>query len=112
MKKLQEITTDKYLTIEEFGNLLNLDEELDKVSTQPTDDEFKKERTKNKTINTISFLECKYRSSNSKFFKKISKTYLTNKKIKDHFKQLYLKDKVNFATTNYAAFIKYNKKYV
>lgn len=109
MKKTSKIIDDSMMTIEEFGNLLNLEEELDKVSTTPSDDEIKQERSKMRTLNTISWLEAKYIEKNQKYFKKIGKIYTDNKKIKLHFKHLYEKNHNDFKKTNYAHYVSWLK---
>ena len=109
MKKTSKIIDDSMMTIEEFGNLLNLEEEFDKVSTTPSDDEIKQENKVNKRINTISFLESKFKTKNEKYFKKIGKIYTSDKRVKEHFKKLYIKDKESFKNTNYAHYITWLK---
>lgn len=109
MKKTSKIIDDSMMTIEDFGNLLNLEEELDKVSTTPSYDEIKKESKVNKTKNMISWLESKFKTKNEKLFKKIGKIYTTDKRVKEHFKKLYLKDKEAFKKTNYTHYLKWLK---
>lgn len=106
--KLQKLFDDM-LTIDDFGNLLNLEEELDKVSTTPTDDQLKKESKVNRTKNMISWLESNYKNKNEKLFKKVGKVYTTDKRVIKHFKKLYIKDKDGFKNTNYAHYVSWLK---
>lgn len=106
--KLQKLFDDM-MTIEDFGNLLNLEEELDKVSTTPSDDELKKESKVNRTKNMISWLEAKFKPKNEKLFKKIGKVYTTDKRVIKHFKKLYQSDSESFKKTNYAHYVSWLK---
>lgn len=109
MKKTSKIIDDSMMTLEDFGNLLNLEEELDRVSTTPSDEEIKQENKVAKRINTISFLESKFKTKNEKLFKKIGEVYTTDKRIKEYFKKLYLKDPEAFKKTNYAHYVSWLK---
>lgn len=100
---------DDMMSIEDFGNLLNLEEELDKVSTTPSYDEIKNESKVNKTKNMISWLEAKFKPKNEKLFKKVGKVYTTDKRVIKHFKTLYINDKESFKKTNYAHYVKWLK---
>ena len=106
--KLQKLFDDM-MTIEDFGNLLNLEEELDKVSSTPSDNQIKQESKDNKRRSTISWLEAKFKPKNEKLFKKIGKVYTTDKRVIKHFKTLYINDRESFKKTNYAHYVSWLK---
>lgn len=107
--KMQKLFDDM-LTIEEFGNLLNLEEELDKVSTTPSDEQIKEENKINKRRSTISFLESKHTLKKEKYYKNIGMIYFTDKRVKKHFNSIYQKDKETFLNSNYYHCMMYKKQ--
>lgn len=54
--KVSKIIAESDLTLEQFADIVNLDN-IDQYSTVPSDDDIKKEAKINKTASTIGFLQ-------------------------------------------------------